>query len=165
MNMKRYLRISLFIGLILFSLNSSIIGGGFADDDDSVKIIIEKTINNSIGWAKNKDINLLYSIIVNDSSYIEVDPEDRVIKGFDEFKLGEKFWMNPDFKAIRHEIRNLQIKISKTGEVAWFYGLLDDINEWKGKPANWINTRWTGVLEKRADKWVIVQMHFSFAAK
>ncbi len=165
MNMKRYLQISLFTVLILCSLNSQIMGGRSAVDDDSVKIIIEKTIINSIGWAKNKDINLLYSIILNDSSYIEVDPGERVIKGFDEFKLGEKFWMNPDFKAIRYEIRNLQINISKTGEVAWFYCMLDDINEWKGKPANWINTRWTGVLEKRAGKWVIVQMHFSFAAK
>jgi len=26
-----------------------------------------------------------------------------------------------------------------------------------------MNTRWTGVLEKRKEKWVIVQMHFSFA--
>jgi hypothetical protein len=47
--------------------------------------------------------------------------------------------------------------------VAWFYCILDDVNEWKGQPASWMNTRWTGVLEKRKEKWVIVQMHFSFA--
>lgn len=41
--------------------------------------------------------------------------------------------------------------------------MLDDINEWKGQPANWENTRWTGVLEKRDNNWIIVQMHFSFA--
>jgi hypothetical protein len=27
-----------------------------------------------------------------------------------------------------------------------------------------LNTRWTGVLEKREGKWLIVQMHFSFAS-
>jgi len=47
--------------------------------------------------------------------------------------------------------------------VAWWYCMLDDINEWDGQPASWENTRWTGVLEKREGKWVIVQMHFSFA--
>jgi ketosteroid isomerase-like protein len=129
------------------------------------KLLIEKTIDNSIGWAKNKDIKLLYSIIANDSNYLEVDPEANIISGFKEFQKGEEFWMNPSFRAIRHEIKDLKINISKSGDVAWWYGVLDDINEWKGKPACWENTRWTGVLEKRDNKWVIVQMHFSFASK
>jgi len=47
--------------------------------------------------------------------------------------------------------------------VAWFFCILDDINEWKGQPATWENTRWTGVLEKRDGRWVTVQQHFSFA--
>jgi hypothetical protein len=49
--------------------------------------------------------------------------------------------------------------------VAWFFCILDDINEWKGQPANWENTRWSGVLEKRSGRWVMAQQHFSFAAK
>lgn len=80
-------------------------------------------------------------------------------------KKNEKFWMNPDFKAIGYEIKDLKINISKSGDVAWWYCMLNDINEWKEKPASWENTRWTGVLEKRDNKWVIVQMHFSFATK
>ena len=129
------------------------------------KPLIEAAINSSIGWAKNKDINLLYSIIANDSNYLEVDPENKVVFGFDEFKQAEKFWMNPDFKAIGYDIKDLKINISKSGDVAWWYCMLNDMNEWKGKPACWENTRWTGVLEKRDNKWVIVQMHFSFASK
>jgi hypothetical protein len=126
---------------------------------------VEKVINNSIGWAKTKDINLLYSLIARDSDYLEVHPDDRVVKGFRDFKKAEAFWMNPDFRAIRYEINDLKITISKSGDVAWFYCILDDINEWKGNPANWENTRWTGVLEKRDKKWKIVQMHFSFAGR
>jgi hypothetical protein len=34
-----------------------------------------------------------------------------------------------------------------------------------GKPASWENVRWAGVVEKRDGRWVIVQQHFSFAAK
>jgi hypothetical protein len=123
---------------------------------------IEKAIHGAIGWAKNKDFKLLYSVIANDSNYLEVDPTREIIRGFDEFKKNEAFWGNPDFKAIRYEIRDLKISLSESRSVAWYYCVLDDINEWKGKPAEWRNTRWTGVLEKRNGKWVIVQMHFSF---
>jgi hypothetical protein len=125
--------------------------------------LIEKAIHGSIGWAKNKDLKLLYSIIANDSNYLEVDPNSEIIRGFDEFKKNEVFWGNPDFRAIRYEIRDLKISVSECGTVAWYYCVLDDINEWKGKPAEWRDTRWTGVLEKREGRWVIVQMHFSFA--
>ena len=38
-----------------------------------------------------------------------------------------------------------------------------DFGEWDGTPMAWENARWTGVLEKRQDKWVIAQMHFSIA--
>ncbi len=124
---------------------------------------IEKTIHNSIGWAKTKDFKLLYSVIANDSNYIEVDPTPGLIMGISDFKKNEAFWGNPDFKAVRYEIRDLKISLSNSGDVAWYYCLLDDINEWKGQPACWVNTRWTGVLEKREGHWVIVQMHFSFA--
>ena len=126
-------------------------------------LLVEKAIRNSIGWAKNKDLDLLYSVIANDTNYIEVDPTNRIIKGFQDFKKAENFWMSNDFKAIRYEIKDLKINFSRTGEVAWFFCILDDINEWKGQPANWENTRWTGVLEKVDDNWVIRQMHFSFA--
>ena len=131
---------------------------------EAEKLLVEKAIHNSIGWAKNKDIELLYSIIANDTNYIEVHPRDRVVKGFKEFKKAEEFWMSPDFKAIRYEIKDLKINFSESGDVAWFFCMLDDINEWKGQPVSWENTRWTGVLEKRENKWTIAQMHFSFAS-
>jgi ketosteroid isomerase-like protein len=124
---------------------------------------ITLSIHNCIGWAKNKDLKVLYSVIANDSNYVEVDPNPGLIVGIDQFRENEAFWMSPNFKAIRHEIRDLKISVSRSGDVAWFYCMLDDINEWKGRPANWENTRWTGVLEKRNGQWVMVQQHFSFA--
>jgi ketosteroid isomerase-like protein len=122
---------------------------------------VERAIDGTIEWAKTKDFDLLYSIIANDSAYLEVHPKDEVVKGFSEFKRMEEFWASPDFRSIRHEMRDLQINLSRSGDVAWFFCILDDINEWRGQPASWINTRWTGVLEKRDGRWVMVQMHFS----
>lgn len=120
-------------------------------------------IHSSIGWAANKDTALLYSVIAKDKDFLEVHPSTRVVHGFNEFRKAEAFWLNPDFKAVRYEIKDLKINISQSGTVAWFYCVLDDINEWKGQPANWENTRWTGVLEKRDGQWRTVQQHFSFA--
>ena len=149
----------LYIILFLFICSCS----RLAEDKNIDRTAVENTINTSIGWAKNKDFKLLYSIISNDSNYIEVDPNPGIIRGFDEFKKNEAFWNSPNFKAIRYDIRDLKINFSESGDVAWFYCILDDVNEWKGQPASWLNTRWTGVLEKRDGRWVIVQMHFSFA--
>ncbi len=156
---------TLAIILILMASNGCSKKGTGSLNIESEKLLIEKTIRSSIGWAKNKDINLLYSVIANDSSFLEVHPGAKVVKGFTDFKKAEDFWMSSDFKAIRYEIRDLTINISESGDAAWWFCMLDDINEWKGEPANWENTRWTGVLEKRDGKWIIVQQHFSFASE
>ena len=134
-------------------------------DKGSIIEDIEKTIRNSIGWAGDKDIDLLYNTIANDSAYLEVHPEGDIVKGIDEFKEMEKFWLSPNFTAIAYKIDDLVINLSESGTVAWFYCMLDDINEWNGQPINWENTRWTGILEKRDNNWKIVQMHFSYACE
>ena len=120
-------------------------------------------MNNIFGWAVNKDFALFYGSIANDSDFVSVTPYNRVKFGFAEVRKDSAFWGSPHFKAIRHEIREPKIHFSKSGDVAWFFCYLDDINTWKGEPANWENARWTGVLEKRDGKWRVVQQHFSFA--
>jgi ketosteroid isomerase-like protein len=155
-----FIHVSIFaMVMVLFSCNVK----KLSPDTDAEKQLIEKSIRASIGWAANKDLGLLYSVISNDSSFLEVHPGSKIVRGFAEFRKSEEFWMNPDFKAIRYKIWDLDINISRSGDVAWWFCMLDDINEWKGEPANWENTRWTGVLEKRNGTWIIVQQHFSFA--
>lgn len=123
---------------------------------------ISRVIDSCIGWFKNKDFELLFSAVAHDSNYISVHPSDRLVKGFEQFKKNSDIFKEPDFEYVRHEIKDLTINLSRSGDVAWFYCILNDINTWKGQPANWENTRWTGVLEKRDGRWVIVQQHFSF---
>lgn len=119
-------------------------------------------LNNVFSWAVEKDFKLFFNTISDDSNFISVTPYKRVKFGIEDVKKDTSFWASPHFKAIRHELRDLKIRISNSGEVAWFFCYLDDINEWKGLPANWENVRWTGVLEKHNGKWRIVQQHFSF---
>ena len=130
---------------------------------EQIKEAVEQTIRNSIAWAQKKDFNLLYMTIANDDNYLEIHPEDKVVKGFDEFQKAEGFWKSNDFKAIGYKIEDLQINISQNQDVAWWYCKLDDINEWKGQSCSWLNVRWTGVLVKRDNRWQIMQMHFSYS--
>ncbi len=131
---------------------------------ESEKKEIKQAINSSIGWALNKDKDLLYSVLAQDDDFFIFHPDNNTIKGFDNFsKMVELVFMNDAFKATKFEVKDLKINLSGSGTVSWFSCYLDDHGEWYGKPSSWINSRWTGVLEKREGKWVIVQMHFSFA--
>ncbi|MFH2050827.1 MAG: nuclear transport factor 2 family protein [bacterium] len=137
--------------------------------NDSIDAEIEKIskiIHNSIGWAATKDKELSFSCFADDPELFWFSPrDDGTIHGYKSFvELTEGFFMLDDFKAVKYEIKELKINLSQSGDVAWYHARLDDFNEWKGQPANWVDVRWTGVLEKRQGRWVIVQMHFSNAS-
>jgi len=132
------------------------------DEEKEVALSIE----NSIGWALEKDTALLYSIISNDPGLLIINPDSSKIEGIEAFrKVTNSVWMNPKFKATQYEVKNLQISFSSNNELAWFYCLLDDFCEWDGRKTGWENVRWTGVLEKDNGAWVFRQMHFSFPEK
>jgi hypothetical protein len=134
-------------------------------DTGAEKALIEKVVSNSIGWALNKDKDLLYSCFAQDKDLFWFSPEaNGTIHGFDNFTdLVENVFMSETFKAVGYEIRDMKINLSNSGEVAWYSCILDDRNIFSGQSAEWLNTRWTGVLERRNGNWLIVQMHFSFA--
>lgn len=136
-------------------------------DIEAEKTQIAKVVKNSIAWAVTKDKDLLYSCFDQSEKLFYFSPDDAgTIEGFKAFtNLTENFFMHEDFKAISSKVREIKINLSKSGEVAWYSARLDDYNEWKGQPANWEDVRWTGVLEKQENKWVLVQMHFSFSAE
>ncbi len=125
--------------------------------------VIERVVHSAIAWAKSKNLDLLYSVIVQDDSLHIINPDDSEIRGFAAFdKFAREFWLDQRFKATRYEIHDLQITLSESGNLAWYYCHLDDLIEWDGKPSGWKNVRWSGIVEKRAGKWLHVQMHYSF---
>jgi ketosteroid isomerase-like protein len=126
---------------------------------------ISGVIDNAIGWFKTKDFDLMYTNFAQDSSFLEVHPDSTIVKGFDEFEKNSEIFRNPEFLYLRHDIRDLRITLSRSGDTAWFFCMLDDVSTWKDQQVGWLDTRWTGTLEKRDGRWVIVQQHFSFAAK
>lgn len=126
---------------------------------------ISKVIDSAIGWFKTKDFDLSFNTFAQDSNFLEVHPDGEVVKGFEQFRKNSEIFKNPEFLYVRHEIWDQKITLSETGTTAWFFCMLNDISTWKGRQVGWENTRWTGVLEKRDGRWVIVQQHFSFASE
>jgi hypothetical protein len=131
---------------------------------ETERLAVEKVIHDSIGWALTKDLGRLFSIMAQDEDFFIFHPDSRsTIAGFDAFKkLGERFWIKEEFKATHFAVKNLRLKFAELGNAARYSCMLDDHAEWDGQPIGWDNCRWTGTLEKRTGKWVIVQMHFSF---
>jgi ketosteroid isomerase-like protein len=127
---------------------------------------IQETVSASIGWALTKDTDLLYRSLVQDERFFIFHPDSKsTIRGFDRFKQHvERIFLNDAFRATGFEIKELDIHIADSGNIAWFSCFLDDHGEWNGQPSLWIDVRWTGVLEKQKDDWKIVQMHFSKAS-
>ena len=127
------------------------------------RAVIEKVIRDNIGWALTKDRPLLESTLAHDERLFIFNPTPDATVGWQQFVKGFDFWMDPRFKATILDIRELRIDQSRSGDVAWWSCILDDLGEWDGRPIGWKDTRWTGVLERRDGAWRIVQMHFSFA--
>jgi len=163
-NARPLIAITFLFAAVLSFATAAAMADDDADEPATVdeRAAIEKTINNCFGWAIEKDFDLFYNTIADDSAFISVTPYAKVKFGVADVKAGAGFWASPDFKAISHEIRDLHITFAKSGEVAWFFCYVDDFNTWKGEPANWENVRWTGVVEKRDGQWRIVQQHFSW---
>jgi len=133
-------------------------------DPGMEKQIVDQVIHNAICWAMTKDTAVLFNTFVPDSTLFIFSPDSAsTLIGFNGIRyLAENFWMTDHFKALECTIRDLRIHFSQGGNVAWYSCYLDDISEWDGKIGGWRNVRWTGVLEKKEGKWLIMQMHFSF---
>jgi ketosteroid isomerase-like protein len=163
-------RMNMSIGKHAVAVVMLCIAGGCAlspgIDREAEKAKVIQAINDHIKWPlPDKNVDRLYASIVQDSTFFIFHPDSKsTIVGIEPFrKMVDAVFMNPACKPTRSDIRDLRVTLSTSGDVAWFSAILDDYGEWDGQPYAWLDTRWTGVLEKRDGKWLIDQMHFSFA--
>ena len=113
-----------------------------------------------------KDRKLFESIFTNDNDFFTFYPDSKsTVKGWEHFTRFLDQWMDRARRNIAtgYEIRDLRVVISSTGDVSWFSAVVDDGGTVYGNPWEAKDIRWTGVLEIRGGKWVIVQQHLSKA--
>ena len=161
--MKRWAIVPLGVWL---AFGPSVVSGGPVPvDPETERAAIARAVDASIGWFKDKDFDLLFNVLADDPDLFMFQPTSgSTVHGMEQFRASSQIWRDPANKYVSHEIRDLRIHQHPSGEVAWFSAVLDDCGDYGGKVGCWKDTRWTGVLEKREGRWVIMQMHFSFAA-
>ena len=154
----------LLLALAVLAALPSSVSAAAPPDESPDKAAIAKVIDDSIGWFATKDFDRLFGAFADDADFLIFHPDSKsTIRGSEAFREHSRFFSNPDMVYAGHEIRDLKIDRSPAGDAAWFSALLDDCWKYKGEKGCWDDCRWTGVLEKRDGRWVIVQMHFSFA--
>jgi hypothetical protein len=134
-----------------------------ATERQDEKATIAKVIHDSIMWALTKDVAMQQDTMAHDEDlFIIWTGSTHITSGWKEHEESFETWLDPRFAAVRTEVRNVQVHLSRSGDVAWYSADLDDVVSWEGKASKFgEGLRWTGVLEKRDGRWVIVQMHAS----
>jgi len=131
--------------------------------DADKKAVIADVIHRSVEWGLTKDVEMQTGTLAHDDDlFIIWTASWHVTSGWREHEKHLETVLDPRFRAERAEVRDLQIHLSRSGDVAWFSATLDDVVSWDGKTDRFgENLRWTGVLEKRDSRWAIVQLHAS----
>lgn len=132
-------------------------------EHQSEKEGIASVIRDSIEWALTKDVEKQKATMAQDENlFYYWIASAYTIAGWEAHEKLFDTWLDPRFQAVRTEVRDLKIHRSQSEDVAWFSAILDDVVSWDGQTSKYgEDIHWTGVLEKREGRWVIVQMHAS----
>ena len=122
---------------------------------------VKDSIEQSIGWAIEKDFEAMFRLWADDMFHFWLFSGSQVT-GLENFKKYAERWKDPDFRGTRFEFKDLRIVFSRSGDVAWYSCFLDDCGSYKGVETCLKDVFQTGVLEKRDGRWVHVQMHGAY---
>jgi ketosteroid isomerase-like protein len=156
--MKKELRM-IFV-MLFFSLGSADMSAAQENTSTDYEVV-KKTIEQSIGWAIEKDFEAMFRLWDEDMFHFWLFADSQV-EGLDNFKAHAERWKDPEFHGTSFEFKDLRITFSNSGDVAWYSGFLDDCYSYMGKEACLENVFQTGVLEKKNGRWVHTQMHGSY---
>lgn len=129
---------------------------------DSGKVAkIKDTLSMMLRAQEEGDLTTFASSFAHDNDMINIGTDlDEIWHNWSSFYT----WMESaiiDRKGYTITEKDTHVKLSQSGDVAWYSQLLDTCFETKGEPFNLEGFRHTGVMEKRNKKWVIVQSHIS----
>ena len=140
---------SLLLGLTSFQSVS-------ADrEEETLRVLVPKIV---AAWG-TLDISKVEPYYATDSDFAYFDISPMKYNNWKEYREGvQKALFEPN-RSIEAKIDDL--RIHRRGSLAWatFTAALDIVSK-QGAPSH-INARWTMVLEKRANGWIVVHEHVS----
>jgi len=130
-------------------------------DMEAEKVQAKKVVDQMAQAMEAEDVESISAIVAHDAGMVNfgTDATERWV-GWEALKAS----IDKQFAAFDNQkvsVRDQVIKVGSGGMVAWFSQIMDWSLEAGGETVNLEGMRATGVLEKRNEKWLIVQMHFS----
>ena len=148
----------LVLAIVLMAGGPAAVASDTASEDHAA---VKQSIEQSIGWAIEKDFEAMYRLWGDDMFHFWLFSDSQVI-GLESFKEYSERWKDPEFRGTRYEFKDLRIRFSDSGDVAWYSCYLDDCGTFRGQEFCLNDVFQTGVLEKRQGRWVHVLMHGSY---
>lgn len=122
---------------------------------------VKKVVDGFSKTIETKDLSMFEKITAHDDDMVNfgTDAAEHWV-GYEPLKVAVKKQFE-SFGDTKLKVRDQVIKVNKSGNTAWF----SEITDWNittgGQKVELKDSRFTGVLEKRDGKWVIVQFHAS----
>jgi len=147
----------LLFGIAFLTFTSCEIKVDIEKDTDDIKSVLNQ-YNKAF---ETEDMDLLSNIVAHDNDMVcfGTDAAERWV-GWESLKES----LQKQFDACENtkiSVKDQVIKMSQSADVAWYSYIMDAQTEIQGDQVNLEGIRFTGVLEKRDDKWMFVQIHTS----
>ena len=126
-------------------------------EKEKVALVLEKYVIAN----ENQNLNLIKEVWATNPDIVVIGTNsDETIIGWDAIENA----LQRQFESIEDtyiSVRDQRIEINETGNTAWFSEFVNYNYIYQGKPVKYEGLRFTGVLEKINDDWLIVQSHMS----
>ena len=121
----------------------------------------ETSISRFFYAMDTQNYELLKKLIAPQADMIHIGTDkDEIWKGWSQLDKATKEQFN-NLKYYKANIYDLPIHIADSGNVAWYFHLLDAKIKSTGEEHNWKGARFTGILERMEENWKLVQTHVS----
>jgi len=152
--MKNLILISTIIFLLISACNQKV-------NLEAEKAEVKNVVDQITGVLKTEDMQTLSQITAHDDDIIifGTDAEERMVGWKELRELMEKQFEASETREII--VKDQVIKLHDSGKVAWFSERINWELEAEGDTLKFEGVRITGVLEKRDEGWVYVQLHYS----
>ncbi len=126
-------------------------------EKEKVALVLEKYVIAN----ENQNLNLIKEVWATNPDIVVIGTNsDETIIGWEAIENA----LQRQFESIEDtyiSVRDQRIEINETGNTAWFSEFVNYNYIYQGKPVKYEGLRFTGVLEKINDDWLIVQSHMS----
>jgi uncharacterized protein (TIGR02246 family) len=126
--------------------------------DPQIEKEVKEFLDNYSKAYEKKDLAAIMAMIAPDAEVVFVDPGPKgLYVGTDQIK---KSYENDfaQFKSL--STKYTSVSVGAKGDLAWFAAESVSAVELGDEKLN-VPARWTGLLEKREGKWMLIQSHFS----